>query len=290
MCEITGGFTEHCIDCPSFAFSYVNICFSLLLQKQVCLFWALNVLKPHTFFWKQCMRARSFGQALQYWKLQMYSEGKVHIYIWLCVTYILLFYVDNTARYCYCSWHHLFQKCAVLQPETHGSLKCLLLKYSSHCICFIIMLHNNSVNSFTSGDPGADSTSSTLLRKVWMEENGHHGIVASCAHGWALYLCVNWFCKCNVCVCFLCVEPCSKTCVRLLAVLLEMVLLGSPFRKPNIGMDSVSWELWTSSCWLLTTAELSSMALWGDNTWGIKWGLSGGRFRRSMVFQYTQDV
>lgn len=57
--------------CPSFAFSYVHICFSLFLQKQAGLFWALNVLKPHTgcenllmlFSWQQCvsMGAQRFG-------------------------------------------------------------------------------------------------------------------------------------------------------------------------------------------------------------------------------------
>lgn len=88
-----------------------------------------------------------------------------------------------------------------------------------------------------------------------------------------------------------CVGLCSKTCVRLLAVLWGMVLLGSPFRKPNTGRDSGSWELWTSSRWLLTTGGLTSVALCGDNTSGIKLGLlSGGGFQRSTQFQHTQDV
>lgn len=46
------------------------------------------------------------------------------------------------------------------------------------------------MNSFTSVRPGEDSTSSTLLRKVWVEEKGHHRTVASYSHGWALCVCV----------------------------------------------------------------------------------------------------
>ena len=136
-------------------------------------------------------------------------------------------------------------------------------------------LRNTGVNSITSGKPGEDRTSSTLLRKACVEENGHHGTVASCAHGWALCVCVcvYWFCNC-ACV----------TCVRLLAVLWGMVLLGSPFRKPNTGIDCESWELWTSLRWLTTTGGLTSVALWGNSEHQLKL-LSGGN-----QFQHTQDV
>lgn len=105
--------------------------------------------------------------------------------------------------------------------------------------------------------------------------------VESCAHGWALCLCVNWFWNCNVRV-----AMCSKTCVRLLAVLWGMVLLGSASRKSSIGLVSRSCELW-----LLTTRGLTSVALWGGWTSDIKLNLlSGGGVRRSKQFQHTQDV
>lgn len=69
-----------------------------------------------------------------------------------------------------------------------------------------------------------------------------------------------------VCVCLhvcICVGLCSKTCVRLLAVLWGIACLGSFFRKPNTGTGS--WELGTSSGWLMTTGGLASVAIWGDN-------------------------
>lgn len=37
-------------------------------------------------------------------------------------------------------------------------------------LCHIWTLGKSSMNSFTSGNPGELSTSSTLLRKAWMEE------------------------------------------------------------------------------------------------------------------------
>lgn len=112
-------------------------------------------------------------------------------------------------------------------------------------------LRNSSANSFTSGRPGEDSTSSTLLRKVCVEEKGHHGTVASHTGGH------------SVCVCLL--DCTYETCVRLLAVLWGMVLLGSSFRKPNTGMGPGSLELWTSSKGRMTKGRLTSEAVWGDN-------------------------
>lgn len=88
----------------------------------------------------------------------------------------------------------------------------------------------NSVNSFTSGKPEEDSTSSTLLRKAWVEENGHHGTVASCAQGWAL--CVNWFCKCNVYVH-------RYACQTVLQDLCEVN--GSVVRNGRIGQLLQDW-------------------------------------------------
>lgn len=55
-------------------------------------------------------------------------------------------------------------------------------------VSHIQKLRNSMANSFTSGRPGEDSTSSTLLRIACVEEKGHHGTVAS--HGWAFGLCV----------------------------------------------------------------------------------------------------
>ncbi len=62
----------------------------------------------------------------------------LHHYIWLHIV-ILRGY---TARYCYCCWQYLCQKYAVLKSQTHGSLKCLGLKYSPNCICYIMSCLN----------------------------------------------------------------------------------------------------------------------------------------------------
>lgn len=121
-------------------------------------------------------------------------------------------------------------------------------------VSHIQRLHNSGTNSFTSGRPGEDSTSSTLLRKVWVEEKGTW---RNC--------CITHY----VCVCLL--DCMYETCVRLLAVLWGMVLLGSSFRKPNTGMGRGPLELWTSST--MTKGRLTSEEVWGDNK-------SGSRQRR----------
>lgn len=69
-----------------------------------------------------------------------------------------------------------------------------------------------------------------------------------------------------VCVCLL--DCMYETCVRLLAVLWGMVLLGSSFRKPNTGMGRGPLELWTSST--MTKGRLTSEAVWGDNKSGSR--------------------
>lgn len=79
---------------------------------------------------------------------------------------------------------------------------------------------------------------------------------------WVGIVCV--FCV-HVCIC---VGLCAKTCVRLLAVLWGIAWLGSSFRKPNTGTGS--WELGTSSGWLMTTGGLVSVAIWGDNNQASK--------------------
>lgn len=81
-----------------------------------------------------------------------------------------------------------------------------------------------------------------------------------------------------VCVCLL--DCIYETCVRLLAVLWGMVLLGSSFRKPNTGMGRGPLELWTSST--MTKGRLTSEAVWGDNESGStqrgqSWGGSSKR-------------
>lgn len=205
----------------------------------------------------------------------------LHHYIWLH-TLILCGY---TSRHCYCCWHHLRQKYVVLKSQTHGSLKCLGLKYQPNCICYIMSCLNiaqQQCELIYLWKPWRGQHFFHTFEKSLGGRNGHHRTVASYAHGWALCLCVNWFCKCVCVYVCVCVGLCSKTWVRLLAVLWGMVLLGSALRKPNTGMGCGSWELWTSSRWLLTTGALTSVALWGDNTSGL---LSEGS-----KFQHTQDV
>lgn len=69
------------------------------------------------------------------------------------------------------------------------------------------------------------------------------------------------------CAC-VCVKLCSKTCVRLLAVLWGMVLLGSSVKKPNT--DWGFWEVRTSPGWLGTPGGLISVALWRNITWSSR--------------------
>lgn len=71
----------------------------------------------------------------------------------------------------------------------------------------------------------------------------------------------------GVCAC-VCVKLCSKTCVRLLAVLWGMVLLGSSVKKPNT--DWGFWEVRISPGWLGTPGGLISVALWRNITWSSR--------------------
>lgn len=109
---------------------------------------------------------------------------------------------------------------------------------------------------------------------------------ASRTADWAFCPCLNEFFNCDMCA-----ATCSKTCVRLLAALWEMVLLDSPVRNSRTGLVSGPQELWAASPWLLRTGGVTAVALWGDSTSSLNWSLlSGGTFQKSTEHTHTQDV
>lgn len=203
---MAGASTERCIYSPSSAFSYVHICFSLFLEKQACLSWEHPLCWNHTC--SECVVSGSdvFALRPEICGIQeaAYLQSKhcvaEHRLIQQhgCVQYKQdLTPCNNTVQihtgWQRCCFGHHFKKTNKLQFKISHSSFMWASDSNIQQVAYIAASHiqklrNSSANSFTSGRPGEDSTSSTLLRKVCVEEKGHHGTVAS--HGWAFCLCV----------------------------------------------------------------------------------------------------
>lgn len=79
--------------------------------------------------------------------------------------------------------HTVSLELPVLLAQCGAVLKCHgSLKHQANCIFCIVSylgLLKSSRNSFTSGKTGEESASSTLLRKIWVQGNGHRESVVS---------------------------------------------------------------------------------------------------------------
>lgn len=145
---LTRGFTEPFIGYPHPASWYMNICFSSFVKNSLD-------LRFHT-----CSESLFF--CVCEWVQRLVQRGsRLYFYIW-----------SDTLSTSVLDGHAVSLELFVLLApfaavlETHGSLMC-----PANCIFYIVSylgLLKSSVNSFTSGETGEDSTSSTLLRTVWV--------------------------------------------------------------------------------------------------------------------------
>lgn len=202
---IAGASTERPIYSPSPAFSYVHICFSLFPKKmRVLVLRAPIVLKSHLLrtcsFWQWCVGVEAGDLCIQeaaYLQSKHCVVGRGLLQQHRCVQCKQhLTSYNNTEQIC-AGLTPLLLRAPLQQKKQNYSLKfhtqvsCERGDSNIQQVAYIAMSHiqklrNSSANSFTSGRLGEDSTSSTLLRKVWVEQKGHHATVG--AHGWALCL------------------------------------------------------------------------------------------------------
>ena len=107
-----------------------NICFSLLPQKQACLFRATSAPKTHACVVTR--EHRDLSRSVQYSKFQVYSEKNVlqnTLKSLFLTNTIVLFYIWlqivtmswQSAGYCYCCWQHMPKLCCVKCAVSNSS-------------------------------------------------------------------------------------------------------------------------------------------------------------------------
>lgn len=270
---MAGASTERCIYSPSSAFSYVHICFSLFLEKQACLSWEHPLCWNHTC--SECVVSGSdvFALRPEICGIQeaAYLQSKhcvaEHRLIQQhgCVQYKQDLTPFNNTVQIHTGWHrccfgHHFKKKQNYSLKFHTQVSCeprIQIYNKLHTSQWVIF--KSCATPAQTHLPLAGLERTALLPHFWEKSAWKKKDITELSHHTGGH---------SVCVCLL--DCTYETCVRLLAVLWGMVLLGSSFRKLNTGMGPGSLELWTSSKGRMTKGRLTSEAVWGDNKSGPK--------------------